>query len=78
MNITNFMGWFLSIFITIGTFMFTKLNTIMLVENVSMLDFIIALTIISIFINIILTMPQNINKWESRKERKEKARGKTK
>lgn len=70
MNITNFMEWFLNQFIGIATNMLGKLDQIILYGNVSLMDFIITITIIGIFIGIVLTLPQNANKISSRAERK--------
>lgn len=70
MNISNFFSWFLTQFVRIGTNMLDKLDNIFLIGNVSILDFTITITIIGIFINIILTIPQNINRKETRAERR--------
>ena len=70
MNIGNFMTWFIQQFVRIGTWMITQLDTITIAGNVTLLDFTIAITIIGIFITIILTLPQNANRLESRAERK--------
>ena len=70
MNIANFMSWFITQFITIGTFLINKLDQIKLIGNVSILDFTITITIIGIFLSIVLTMPQNMNRLSSRAERR--------
>lgn len=69
MNINNFFNWFLTQFVRIGTDMLNKLDNIYLIGNVSILDFTITITIIGIFINILLTIPQNVNRYERRAER---------
>lgn len=72
MNISNFMEWFITQFINIATNMIGKLDQIILYGNVSLMDFIITITIIGIFIGIVLTIPNNANKWVNRAERKKK------
>lgn len=75
MNISNFINWFIDQFISIGGQLLGKLNLIQLRNNVSLLDFIIAITIIGMFIPIILTIPNNANRWsraESKKREKNK------
>ena len=69
-DISNFMSWFITQFINIGTTIIGHLDNIKIWANVTLLDFIICITIIGIFIPIILTLPQNMNKFESRAERK--------
>lgn len=70
MNIASFMEWFLNQFVAIATNMLGKLDQIILYGNVSLMDFIITITIIGIFIGIVLTLPQNANRLSSRAERK--------
>ena len=70
MNISGFFSWFLNQFITIATFLINKLDQIYLIGNVSLLDFIITITIIGIFVSIVLTLPQNMNRFSSRAERR--------
>lgn len=70
MNISNFFSWFLTQFVRIGTNMLDKLDNIFLIGNVSLLDFTITITIIGIFLNILLTIPQNLNRKETRAERR--------
>lgn len=75
MNISSFINWFINQFINIGSQLLSKLDMIQLRNNVSLLDFIIAITIIGMFIPIILTIPNNANKWsksESKKREKSK------
>ena len=70
MNIASFMEWFLTQFVRIATNMLGKLDEIILYGNVSLMDFIVTITIIGIFIGIVLTLPQNANRLSSRAERK--------
>lgn len=58
MNISNFMTWFIQQFINIGTNMLSKLDQIILMGNVSLMDFIITIAIIGAFLSILLTAPQ--------------------
>lgn len=74
MNITDFMVWFLNQFINIGSFMLSKLNQITIYNNVSLLDFIIAITIVGMFLSIVLTIPKNVNRYTSKSERNAKER----
>ena len=59
MNISNFIEWFITQFINIGTQVINILDGIIIYGNVSMLDFIIAITILGMFLSLILTIPQN-------------------
>ena len=70
MNISNFINWFLNEFVKIGTNLIGKLDLIKINGNVSLLDFTIAITIIGMFIPIILTIPNNANKWSKSEKRK--------
>ena len=75
MNIGTFMTWWLNQFVNIGINMFYYMNNIELVANVTLLNFIITITIIGAFINILLTIPNTTNnkvRRESKKSRKEK------
>lgn len=72
MNISNFFSWFLTQFVRIGANILDKLDNIYLIGNVSLLDFTITITIIGIFLNILLTIPQNLNRKETRAERRAK------
>ena len=57
MNISTFTTWFIENFIAIATNLINKIDNIYLIENVSLLDFIITLAIIGTFIEIIITIP---------------------
>ena len=74
MNISNFIEWFIQQFVNIGTQIINILNGIIIYGSVSLLDFIIAITILGMFLSLILTIPQNaIHKVEKiGKERKKK------
>lgn len=74
MNISNFIEWFIQQFVNIGTQIINIIDEITIYGNVSLLDFIIAITILGMFLSLILTIPQNaMNKVEKiGKERKNK------
>jgi len=74
MNISNFMTWFLNQFIVIGTNMIGKLDEIILAGNISLMDFIITITIIGIFLGIVLTIPNNANRVSRRVEAKARSK----
>lgn len=57
MNISTFIEWFIDNFIAIATNLINKIDNIYLISNVSLLDFIITLAIITTFIEIIITIP---------------------
>lgn len=66
MNISNFIEWFIQQFINIGTQAINILDSIIIYDNVSILDFIIAIMILGMFLTIILAIPQNaMNKAEN-------------
>ena len=77
MNVSNFIEWFIQQFVNIGTQIINIIDEIIIYGNVSLLDFIIAITILGMFLSLILTIPQNaMSKAEKiGKERKKKARG---
>lgn len=72
MNISEFIEWFVQQVINIGTQAINILDNIIIYANVSILDFIIAITILGMFLGLILAIPQNaMNKAEkSIRERK--------
>ena len=74
MNISNFIEWFIQQFVNIGTRIINIIDGIIIYGNVSLLDFIIAITILGMFLSLILTIPQNaMHKVEKiGKERKNK------
>lgn len=59
MNISNFIEWFIQQFVNIGTQVINILDGIVIYGNVTLLDFIIAITILGMFLSLILTIPQN-------------------
>lgn len=73
-NIGKFIEWFIEQFINIGTKIIGILDGIIIYGSVSLLDFIIAITILGMFLSLILTIPQNaMNKVEKiGRERKKK------
>lgn len=74
MNISNFIEWFIQQFVNIGTQVINIIDGIIIYGSVSLLDFIIAITILAMFLSLILTIPQNaMHKVEKiGKERKKK------
>lgn len=74
MNISNFIEWFITQFVNIGTQIINIIDGIIIYGNVTLLDFIIAITILGMFLSLILTIPQNaMNKVERiGRERKKK------
>lgn len=58
-NISNFVEWFITQFVNIGTQIINIIDGIIIYNNVSLLDLIIAIAIIGIFLELILTIPQN-------------------
>lgn len=73
-NIAKFIEWFIQQFVNIGTQIINIIDGIIIYGNVSLLDFIIAITILGMFLSLILTIPQNaMHKVEKiGKERKRK------
>lgn len=74
MNISSFIEWFIEQFVNIGAQIISIVDRIIIYGNVSLLDFIIAITILGMFLSLILTIPQNaMNKAEKiGRERKKK------
>ena len=74
MNVSNFIEWFIQQFVNIGTQIINIIDGIIIYGSVSLLDFIIAITILGMFLSLILTIPQNaMHKIEKiGKERKKK------
>lgn len=58
-NVGNFLEWFIQQFVNLGTQIINILDGIIIYGNVTLLDFIIAITIIGMFLSLILTIPQN-------------------
>ena len=59
MNISNFIEWFITQFVNIGKQVINILDQIIIYGNVSLLDFIITITILGMFLSLVLTIPQN-------------------
>lgn len=57
MNISNFITWFIDQFVRIASEILAKLDEIILVGNVSLMDFIITIAVIGAFLGIIITTP---------------------
>ena len=86
-DISSFISWFIQQVVNIGTKAIEIVDSIIIYEGVTMLDFIIAIILLGMFLTIILAVPQNaMNKAESnvreykaeqrRKEYKERKKGK--
>lgn len=58
-NVGKFLEWFIQQFVNIGTQMISILDGIIIYGSVSLLDFVIAITILGMFLSLILTIPQN-------------------
>lgn len=58
-NVGRFLEWFIQQFVNIGTQVINILDGIIIYGSVSLLDFIIAITILEMFLSLILTIPQN-------------------
>lgn len=73
-NVGRFIEWFIQQFVNIGAQVINILDGIIIYGSISLLDFIIAITILGMFLSLILTIPQNaIHKVEKiGKERKKK------
>lgn len=75
-NISNFIQWFIEQFVEIGKKMIGIIDNIIIYGNVSLLDFIITIVILGMFLQLILTIPNNaMNKAEKsirENKRKEK------
>lgn len=73
-DITNFTTWFLGNIVTIATDIVNKIDNINIYNTVTLLDFIIAITTLGIFLEIIINAPKGIaNEITTKnKERKKK------
>lgn len=64
-DISSFISWFIQQVVNIGTKTIEIIDSIVIYEGVTMLDFIIAIILLGMFLTIILTIPQNaMNKAE--------------
>ena len=70
-NISSFITWFLTQVYLIFTFCFDKLDAIYITSNVSLLDFMITILILSGIVSILVAQPRNVMRiekhYESRK-----------
>lgn len=75
-DISSFITWFIQQVVNIGTKAIEIIDSIIIYEGVTLLDFIIAIAILGMFLTIILAIPQNaMNKVEKigrERKRKEK------
>lgn len=74
MNIGTFINWFITQVINIMQETIDILDSIYITNNVSILDFILAIIIIGAFLTIILTIPQTASGIERRAENRERAK----
>lgn len=58
-DISSFIDWFITQFVNIGTQIINLLDNIRIYNTVSILDLIITIVIIGVFLELILTIPQN-------------------
>ena len=58
-NISNFIQWFIEQFVEIGKKIIGIIDGIIIYQNISLLDLIIAITILGMFLELILTIPNN-------------------
>lgn len=73
-DISNFISWFIQQVVNIGTKTIAIIDSIVIYQGVTLLDFIIAIILLGMFLTIILAVPQNaMNKVEKiGRERKKK------
>lgn len=69
-DISSFMSWFISTMVTIIGTVLDILENIHIANNVSLLDFIIALIVIGAFISIVITIPNKVKINEQKERRK--------
>lgn len=77
-DISNFINWFIQQFVNIGRQTINIIDNIIIYQNVSMLDLIITIVIIGMFLNLILTIPQNAMNKAERNVRENKTKEKIK
>lgn len=77
-DISSFISWFIQQVVNIGTKAIEIIDSIIIYEGVTMLDFIIAIILLGMFLTIILAIPQNaMNKAERNvRENRKKERNK--
>lgn len=77
-DISSFINWFINQFVSIGTQLINIIDNIIIYNNVSLLDLTITIVILGMFLQLILTIPQNAmskaerNVKENKKERNKK------
>lgn len=79
-DISSFIDWFITQFVNIGTQIINLLDNIKIYNTVSILDLIITIVIIGVFLELILTIPQNsmngaknnIKEYKAEQRRKER------
>lgn len=69
-DISSFMSWFISTMVSIMGTVLDILENIHIANNVSLLDFIIALIVIGAFISIVITIPNKVKVNEQKERRK--------
>lgn len=72
-NISNFIQWFIEQFVEIGKKMIGIIDNIIIYQNISLLDLIIAIVILGMFLDLILTIPNNAMNKAERNVREYKA-----
>lgn len=78
-DISSFISWFIQQVVNIGTKAIAIIDSIVIYQGVTLLDFIIAIILLGMFLSLILTIPQNamhkvekIGKERKRKEKNDK------
>lgn len=69
-DISSFISWFINTIVTIIGKVLDILENIHIANNVSLLDFIIALIVIGAFISIVITIPNKVKVNEQKERRK--------
>ena len=77
-NISEFIQWFIEQFVNIGKKMIGIIDGIIIYQNISLLDLIIAITILGMFLELILTIPKNAMNKAERNVRESKRKERTK
>ncbi len=77
-NISEFIQWFIEQFVNIGKKMIGIIDGIIIYQNISILDLIIAITILGMFLELILTIPKNAMNKAERNVRESKRKERTK
>lgn len=72
-NISEFIQWFIEQFVNIGKRMISIIDNIIIYQNISLLDLIIAIVILGMFLELILTIPNNAMNKAERNVREYKA-----